>query len=408
VPEGDYTLRAYTAFMQSLEEHYLFTGPIRIGDPQAGAVAIETDFFFESERRIHATFSFSKPGSTEPFIPEWVKVSVNQGRRMEIKVERDGKATINFNLPANSSKRVMLLEAMTARNVYRSFIQVPVPDSDFDVAFYPEGGSLLQGTGSRVVFKAMKSNGQSANISGVVYDNLGNETGTFKSDYLGMGTFLHLAEKGKTYHAVCENEKGQSKRFDLPAAIDHGYALSVNLVRENLYVSVLQPAGANDHSPLHLIALTRGVVHFADTWDRNRESLIIRQEIFPSGVLHLVLFNNQHQPVSERLLFINNRQDQAQVSYQSSRESFAPRSLVQSSVTVTDSNGEPLTGSFSVSVTSDNYVTPDTTADILTQLLLTSDLRGHIEHPAFYFQNTSSSATYEHKQGTVCTICRKS
>jgi TonB-dependent SusC/RagA subfamily outer membrane receptor len=95
-------------------------------------------------------------------------------------------------------------------------------------------------------------------------------------------------------------------------------------------------------------------------------------------------------PLSERLVFINN-QDQAQVIYQSDKENFDRRSLVKNKVTLTDSDGEPLTGNFSVSVTSDREVMTDTTTSILTQLLLASDLRGHIENPAYYFQNSRSS-----------------
>jgi hypothetical protein len=84
------------------------------------------------------------------------------------------------------------------------------------------------------------------------------------------------------------------------------------------------------------------------------------------------------------LVFINNP-DQAQVYYRHDSQNFASRSLVKNEVTITDHDGDPLSGNFSVSVTSDREVTPDSTMNILTYLLLTSDLRGHIENPAYYF-----------------------
>jgi 5-hydroxyisourate hydrolase-like protein (transthyretin family) len=306
-PGGDYTMRAYTAFMQNLDENYLFTKTVYIGDPQDKATHPSTNF-----------------------------------------------------------------------------------DDDFDVSFYPEGGSLMQGTFCKVAFKAMKSDGQSTNISGTVYDNTGKEIKEFKSEHLGMGSFLLLAEKGKNYYAVCRNEKEQSKRFDLPVAVNSGYALSITGVKDKMYVSVRKPAGVAQNDELYLLAHTRGTVHFVKSWDTEKNYLI-QPEQFPSGVLHLILFDAGLNPVSERLVFINNN-DQAQVNYQPDKENYAVRSLVKNRVTLTNSEGQPLEGSFSVAVTSDKEVMSDSTSNILTQLLLTSDLRGNIENPAYYFQNTTASA----------------
>ena len=307
-PEGDYTMRAYTVFMQNLDENYFFTKSIYIGDPKAQM----TD----------------KASST---------------------------------------------------------------DNDFDVSFYPEGGSLMQGTFCKVAFKAMKSDGRPADISGMIYDQAGTEIKAFKSEYLGMGCFPLLAEKGKNYYAICQDNKGKSIRFDLPAAIAKGYAISISGNKDKMYVTVLRSEETEPNEELYLLAHTRGMVHFADRWDIEKNH-IIQTEEFSSGVLHLILFDTGLNPVSERLVFINN-QDRAQVSYQPDQENYTARSLVKNSVTLTDIFGEPLAGSFSVAVTSDNEVQTDSTSNILTQLLLTSDLRGNIENPAYYFQKTTTSAS---------------
>jgi hypothetical protein len=171
----------------------------------------------------------------------------------DLEMDADGKSGINFNIPRevpssspNKGEKLLsmggikggciLLEALTGRNPYRKYIRIPMPDDDFDVAFYPEGGSLIQGMECQVAFKAMKSDGQAAHISGMIYDRDGNEIRPIESEHLGMGRFLHQAEKGKTYYAVCENEKGQTKRFDLPAAVDQGAALAVNVVDDKIEV----------------------------------------------------------------------------------------------------------------------------------------------------------------------------
>ncbi|MCL2727298.1 MAG: hypothetical protein FWD56_02840 [Bacteroidales bacterium] len=308
-PEGNYTLRAYTTYMRSLDEEYFFTKNVFIGVRQ---------------------------------------------------------------------------------NLENTFSIEPSVDSDFDVSFFPEGGSLMAGTVCKIAFKAVKSNGQAVDVIGTVYNESGEEVGSFISSHLGMGSFHLLPQKGGRYYAVCENSLGQSAVFDLPTAQDYGYALSVNQFRGIIHVSVVKPVDAALNDELYLLAHTRGMIQLIEPWDHSRNRVAIPQELLPSGVLHLILFDSQLNTLSERLVFVNNH-DQAQVSFSTDNEHYAARSLVKSRVTVTDIDGMPLEGSFSVSVTSDREVTPDSAANILTQLLLTSDLRGHIENPAYYFGNTMES-----------------
>ena len=389
IPEGDYTLRAYTYFMRSQNENYFYTKTIRIGDPKARAIHTETKFIFESDR-IYATFRFTQTGFDTPFVPKSVKISVNNGKWMTVHVEDDGSASFNFDLPTDSRQRTILLEIIAFTNSYRQYFRIPLPDDDFDVSFYPEGGSIMQGKLCNIAFKAMKSNGQAANISGTVYDQSGSEVAKFESEHFGMGRFLLPAENGKTWYAICQNDKGQSKRFDLPAVVDHGYSINVSQIKDRFFVSLMTPAKRMPTDELYLLMHTRGMVQFVGRWDHNKNLIILQGSELPSGVLHLVLFDANRNPVSERLLFINN-EDQAQVSYKSDQNRFTPRSLVKNRLALTNNEGKPLVGSFSVAVTSDKEVTSDTTSSILTQLLLSSDLRGNIENPNYYFQNNNAA-----------------
>ena len=315
IPEGGYILRAYTHFMLNLDEHYLCTKSIRIGNPLNRQVDVEA--------------------------------------------------------------------------------KIPATDNDFDVGFYPEGGYILQGVSCRVAFKAQMSDGRAANVEGVIYDRNGNEQGKMKTDYNGMGSFMIFSEEGASYYVVCTNERQQSKRFELPVALKTGHVLRVNSInKDNIYISVLRsaPVEGERHDTLYLLAHSRGIVHFAAQWSNSLNVIGLSKKYLPSGVLHLVLFDENMNLLSERLVFVNN-DDQAFISYRNDRESFAPRSLVNNSISITDADGSPLTGSFSVTVTADHAIAADTTTNILTQLLLTSDLRGNIENPATYFNNDKSSAS---------------
>ena len=391
IPEGDYTLRAYTNFMLSLDEHYLFHKTIHVANPKNRLMRVDAKFSFEEDGTTNVDFYFSGSSDSTPVVPKEVRISINGGKTMSLTVDDDGTAGARFTMPGNVPKSILLLEVMQPFYELRRFISIPVHDNDFDVGFYPEGGSLLRGIPCRVAFKAQLSNSRSANIQGAVYDQTGREITQIKTEYMGMGSFTFIPAEGSTYYAVCAINDHQSKRFELPSVIDEGYALSVRLLKDHFSVSVLKPVPDERQEPLYLLANARGITFYAAPWDAGQQVINLPKKQFPSGVLHLILFDSGLNPVSERLVFVNN-DDQAQASYRSDRDSFASRSLVNNLVTLIGDDGLPLKGSFSVSVTADNMVKADSTANILTQLLLTSDLRGSIENPFAYFRNNRSSS----------------
>ena len=390
VPEGDYMLRAYTTFMRSQAEDYFFSKTVHIGDPRAMAIDVETRFRFESDRRIYADFRFTLPNSSSPLLPKSLGVSINDGKMMDVSVEDDGRAGIHFDLPVVSNGRVLLLEVNVSDDLYRQFISIPVPDNDFDVSFYPEGGPLLQGAESKIAFKAVKSNGQAAVVRGIVYNQDHAEVAQFETGHLGMGIFALLPAVGASYYAVCENDRGEIRRFNLPEVEDQGAAIAVSRLNNQILVSVKTPAKAVRNPQYYLLAHTRGMVHLIEPWDHQKNLFSISKEWLPPGVLHLVLFDSSFRPLSERLFFVHDSHP-VDIAYQTDSERWARRSLVKNKVTLRDAFGEAMEGDFSVSVTSDLEVQTDTTSHILTQLLLSSDLRGHIENPAYYFQGTAVS-----------------
>jgi len=269
--------------------------------------------------------------------------------------------------------------------------KLPLPDNDFDVSFYPEGGYALTGCPGRIAFKAMQSNGTELNVTGIVYDRQGNEIRQFKTDVCGMGQFWMTPEKGERYYAVCANDKGQSKRFELPEAQENGYSLTAAWRKDGyLAVKALLPESPKTGDSLCLIVHTRGIVQDIRVIKDTGKELYFRKDLFPSGVSCLLLLTKDMIPLSERLVFVNNN-DQATAAGKADKETYTTRDPVRYTINVTGESGEPLQGNFSVSVTDDREVAVDTASNILTSLLLTSDLRGNIADPAFYFHKNTQS-----------------
>lgn len=390
IPLGDYTIRAYTGEMRNLDEDYFFMKNIHIGNYQSRKIQVFPEYEFISDKKIGADMRFVTMNPFAPPAPKSAKISIN-GRKSQNVNSANGVFGVSFNLPSGEKQRVMLLNTIYDQHPYCQYFRIPLPDDDFDVSFYPEGGSSLYGCVERIAVKAMQRDGMEIDVNGVVYDRQGNEITQFKTDVRGMGQFMMTPLKAEeSYYAVC-NHKGQIKRFELPVAKSDGYALSALWNRDFLIVKALQPESHKTGDTLFLIIHTRGVIQDAYIWENTNEPMIFRKDLFLSGVSNLLLLSKDIRPISERLVFVNNN-DQANVISRTDKDAYSVRSPVEYTVSISDESGEPLEGSFSVSVTSDHEVTADTTANILTQLLLTSDLRGNISKPSFYFQNSTQSA----------------
>jgi hypothetical protein len=386
LPEGEYTICAYTDNMLNTGEDYFFKRKILVNDPLSATVKTSARFRSENNDRITAELSFTDIRTGRKIFPEGLKVRINYQPSEELKMQNDTVAHYSFRLPAESRRRVLYLETSKSKK----YIFIPYPETDFDVSFYPEGGYLLQGAGCVVAFKALNSDGSPANITGRVVDEDGKECAMIETQHDGMGSFNMIASDSIQYFAECKNEDGKEKRFKLPVIHKSACVLKARKTDRTLYVSVLRPPEAKNQK-LFLMLHTRGMLHYLAPWDNSYDWLSFEAAKFPSGVTQIVLLDSCMHPLSERLVFFNNN-DQADVNFSTDKDNYESRQLVTARMTVTDAKSEPVKGSFSVSVTDDNDIKPDSTINILTTLLLTSDLRGHINDPCWYFKKDNAEA----------------
>ncbi len=258
----------------------------------------------------------------------------------------------------------------------------------FDISFLPEGGNLLNGVENRVAFKAINALGHPAKVQGRLLDKKGNEVLTFESIHDGMGSFRFTPATGTKYVAMVKSGESKEQKFDLPEGIDKGIVLNADYAgKDSVTVSIVTNLGTGnmpENTRYFLLAQTRGKPEYSAEFDLKKESrsVSIPKNIFPSGITQLVLFNTSSRPVSERLIFIN-RQDQLDISILPSQKTVAARKQVSAAIRVRDKKGNPVSGDFSLSVMKASETA--LAGNILTSLLLTSDIRGNVEDPVFYF-----------------------
>lgn len=98
-----------------------------------------------------------------------------------------------------------------------------------------------------------------------------------------------------------------------------------------------------------------------------------------------MLIDQQGNALSERLVFVPDRNPH-QWQILADKPTYGKREKVSLQISAKDDNGTPVEGSFSVSITDRRSIQPDSLADnILSNLLLTSDLKGYVEIRAIMF-----------------------
>ena len=252
---------------------------------------------------------------------------------------------------------------------------------DFTVGFYPEGGYLVPGHDCCVGFKAEGDDGGSVTIRGVLKNDRDEILDTLHTLHAGMGVVYFTPRTGESCYAECTMADGKTKRFDLPSVQNDACVLKVLQTDESFTVQVQSARPLPDD--LRLLVHCRGNLCYYERWNRSLPSLIFERAQLPGGVLQILLLDKAGNALSERLVF--NRGHETAATALELTGSMKQRTKVRLEVTATEPDGTPATGNVSISVTDRTAVPAPRSGSIYSTLLLTSDLRGYIETPDWYF-----------------------
>jgi TonB-dependent SusC/RagA subfamily outer membrane receptor len=401
--EGNYRIRAYTQWMRNAGPEFMFDKTIKVGNAWANKVFTRATYAFSTEngvQKVNTRLKFSdKEG--KPYAGQDVSYQVQlQDKTVEKgRAQTDENGEVNFaflNKGNQLQKAGQITATLTLPDKQKITKKIPVTETskDIDVQFFPEGGNLVLGLPGKVGIKATAKNGLGKDVAGTIIDQSGQVVTNFKSTYLGMGFFVLNPQPGQLYTAVVKMEDGSEKRIPLPAVQAQGYQLSVNSNDPAKFnVKVLMSPELLKQGELKLVVQHQGQAHATARikTDKQIAVLDISREDLPSGIIQFTLFDQNSQPVAERLAFHKNTADEINLKV-SSKQAYKTREKVSLDV-LAEANGKPLQGSFSVSVTNTTVVEPDLVNEshIFSTLLLSSDLPGYIEKPNHYFLDNSST-----------------
>ena len=380
---GDYSIRAYTHYMQSQGENYFFRKQIKIISPYSKGLKMSAIWYGNNKLQV----DFTNPSTGEPLEVGNTLLTTSKDTLYHNKIKAGIKADLESK---QMPHRMVLLQAGN----YGQYLPLPHDKSDYALSFFPEGGQMVAGCMNKIAFKALNDMGLGENVKGVILTEAGDTIQTFNSSHKGMGYFNLVPSVGMRLVAKCKNEAGKEKTFHLPEIMANSRSLKINRNKGTLYVSALQSSSVPQSDSLLLIVHQRGIPKYAHWWDSNIEHLKFNLNEFENGIVHFLLAESNGKILSERLFF-NDIHGQTEGNVFIGSDELRPRSKIVMTLKTQTSDGQPFNGNAAISVTDNHDVRPDTIQSILSFLLLTSELKGHIENPNWYFETGDSRKRQE-------------
>lgn len=395
----------------------------------AGAQAIDSLIHFYGTRfpqeKIHVHFDKSYYNAGETI---WFKAYLMSGtalseisRNMYFELSDDaGKvverktapilgssAAASFDIPSTYTKQRLYFRAYTTwmLNFDSAFLYekpisivsaaktVAAASNPASLRFFPEGGDLVAGTESVLAFKATDQYGKPVKAKGTVFTKAGKKVVDFAAVHNGMGTLVLTPLKGETYMAKWKDPAGKEQTTVLPEAQENGVVLHLT-PNEGATQFILRKSAADSGQVKKLLVIAhmnQEIVYEAKV-NFSASSATVNGSIptghLPSGVMQVTLFNEAQRPLQERIVFVNNNDYIFDAWVSTGEKKLAKRGRNVLQVEVPDT----LQTNLSISVTDAAVNVPDENEDnIYSHFLLSSELRGYIHNPGYYFSSYADS-----------------
>ena len=258
---------------------------------------------------------------------------------------------------------------------------IPQPKKDkLFVTFYPEGGHLIAGVENRVAFEAVDQYGEAINISGTINGSNGQSL-KIQTEHMGRGIFS-MTPSDKRLEARF-TFRGKNYTISLPHAEQQGVAMRL----DDTQLRILSKNLPQDKDYAVSI-LCRGALKYFSRLSPNTSHLSLPLDSLPTGVNELTLFDSDGRIWASRQFFVNHHDyDTALIIPEENTlpaKTYQPYEKVELPVVC---QGVTTPTTFSLSIRDTNTDEPTyNNGNLMTDMLLSSDLRGFIAKPSYYFE----------------------
>ena len=256
--------------------------------------------------------------------------------------------------------------------------------------FFPEGGHAVLGIPARVAFRATGKNGEDINVTGTLYNANHEPVASLATIHQGMGVF-EFTPRAQEYEATV-NYEGKEYTIPFKDILAEGYTMNVDNLNPDLMRISVQKSEALPNDTIAVSVTCRGKLCAVEAFVLGKEPYAFRipKEKLPAGCIQVTAFNAAGDILAERLAFNNRMNLFTSIKTTVDKTTYKPFEEVNLQFDVHDPSGKPVETTFSLAVR-DAATTPRTAYqdNILTDLLLSSDVKGYIQDPMQYFTDDS-------------------
>lgn len=251
------------------------------------------------------------------------------------------------------------------------------------IKFYPEGGDLVEGLKSKVAFITSNEDGLHIKTTGAIVDNNDKKICDIATDSAGRGIFELTPQQGMKYYAIINaTNKKKTKKIELPVAKNDGSVIRLNTLDDiNITATISNTSGILGRL-LGYVVMHNGTIVRCDTMTATpSHELSFNRYVLPEGVNQLTVFDSNGQILSDRLFFIcPTAKESDSIQITSTTTKLTPCCKVQFRLQT-----EPNT-SISFSAMDASTMNNGAEGNMKTWMLLSSEVKGYIEHPEYYFE----------------------
>lgn len=393
---GQYLVRAYTQWNKNFDNDFFFEQYIRIFDsavkeriePIREVHLLERE---EDNRYLQATLD---PLALDSLHKKGLDVFITiDGKEdsLTIKKNRQKQYQLDYLLPTESQFVTLKIRS---RNQDVHAKTIAVNEDYLDLQFFPESGEMVHGLACKIGFKALDFAGKGKPVSGLIVDELGDTLTSFRSNPMGMGFFsIARIDQHKTYYAQLSSEKeaGLKLLFPLPIITPKGNVLTVSKVNNYITFHAFSNYLQNDSIRIRVACRGKGYYDIRGQLKDGKLSSALLANKLPEGILAFTMIDPLRQVVAERLYFNERSETRLDIKVATDQQDYVQRERTQVNLNVTDYTGGAVPANLSVLVINKSQLgeIQHTRENILTYFLLSSDLKGEIENPGFYFRPDS-------------------
>lgn len=396
--EGSYLIRAYTEWNNNFGSDFYFQEYIQVfaSSTKVKADPISNITFIEKGNNEGQLTAYFDPLAIDSLHRKELTLFLSIDDKkdtMSIKKNDDNKYMLDYTVPGNSQ---FVTLKMQTKNLLSYSKTVALNEARFDLQFFPESGELVTGLNSKVGFKAVDYNGKGTSVEGEILNGKGEIITSFKSNQLGMGSFMLTNVNNTTTYIARVKSKSVGKistNYPLPEVTIEGNVLSVDKKGNEILFTASSNYLKNDS--IYIRASCRGLVYYVIKGKLQGGVLKFSLPVdsLPDGIIAFSMLDNLMHPVAERLYFNEKPESRINISVSTDKDIYTQRELTRLNIKTTNNNGEPVNANLSLLVLNKEEMgqIQRMRQNILSYFLLSSDLKGEIENPGFYFNEDNNS-----------------